>query len=139
MPGTVCMARAAGSAVIAGDEETKKDTMRVRSAKAEIRQSRIISTSNDWRQPEELGFCSSGWCMLDEKLREFEIDELGRALFFALLQRPINVFGFERQVVNAHSDGIGDRVADGGGCRRESGFAETFGPVRSFGLGALDD
>jgi hypothetical protein len=42
------MARAAGSAVIAGDEETKKDTMRVRSAKAEIRQSRIISTSNDW-------------------------------------------------------------------------------------------
>ena len=52
---------------------------------------------------------------------------------------PVDIFRFERQVVDSDPKRVGDRIADGGRCRREAGFTQTFGAIGAFGLRALDD
>jgi hypothetical protein len=65
--------RAAGSAVIAGSAESNNsEMMKTTKTRAEIRRSRIIPTSIEKQPGAKL--CSPGWCMVDENLREFEIN-----------------------------------------------------------------
>ena len=58
--------------------------------------------------------------MLNEKFRKFDNEGLGGVFFLFVLDGPVDVFRFERQIVDSNSQGIGDGIADGRGCRRET-------------------
>src|SRR5438132_5003931 len=77
--------------------------------------------------------------MLDEKFRKFDNESLSGVFFLFVLDGPIDVFRFERQYVDSNPQGMGDGIADGSGCRRETRLTQAFGPIRAFGLWTLDD